>query len=123
MRTRFSTAAQASPSGSGVPSGKASWARTLSNSGPQRCNPRMIAASISASVANRSIGLLPGLAPRREFFPRDQRVLGLDLRSQRLNFFVSPLRISSHLVAVLRNVGDHGVDISQLEGVVSADHV
>src|SRR5262249_11288995 len=123
MRIRFSVAAQARTWWSGVPSGRASWARTRSISGRRRRRPRMISPWTSASLASRSIGLDPGTATCNQLFSRHARSLGLNLRPQGLGFLFSSLEIGPHFVAVPEVVGDNGVDVGQHEGIVGADHV
>src|SRR6266436_1830625 len=120
---RFSAAAQARTSGSGVPSGKASWARTKSISGRRRRRPRMISPWTSASLASRSIVLLPHTGAGKQFFPRDAWALGLDLRPQGLGLLFSSLQIGPHFVPVAEVVGNDGVDVGQHQGVVGANHV
>src|SRR5438876_7379679 len=122
MRTRFSAAAQARILWSGVPSGNASWARTKSISGRRRRRPRMISPWTSASLANRSIGLLPGTPACQQLFPRDAGTLGLELRPQRFGFLFSALEIGPHVVAVPEVVGDDGMDVGQHQRIVGSDH-
>src|SRR5207245_3536167 len=123
MRIRFSAAAQASSSWSGVLSGKTSWARIRSISGRRRRRPRTISPWTSASLASRSIGLLPGAAACEQLFPRDPRALGFDLRPQGRGLLLPSLQIGPHFVAMPKVVGDDRVDIGQTQRIIGADHV
>src|SRR4051812_45921535 len=120
IRTRFSAAAQARTSGSGVPSGKASWTRTRSMFGRRRRRPRTMSPWTSASLASRSMVLLPGAAACQQFLPRDARALGLDLRPKGRGLLFPALQVAPHFVAVPEVVGDDRVDVGQLQGVVGA---
>src|SRR4029453_10581173 len=114
MRIRLSAAAQARSWVSGAPSGKASWARTRSISGRRRRRPRTISPWTSASLASRSIGLLPGTAACEQRFPRDARALGLNLRPQGRGFLFAPLQVGPDCVAVPEVISYDGVDVGQL---------
>src|SRR5437660_5561037 len=123
MRTRLPAAAQARISESGVPLGKLSWTRTKSISGRRRRRPRTISPWTSASLASRSIGLLPGAAACEQLFPRDPRALGFDLRPQGRGLLLPALQIGPHFVAMPKVVGDDRVDIGQTQRIIRADHV
>src|SRR5271157_2018464 len=77
----------------------------------------------SASLASRSMVGPSGTAACQQLFPRDARVLRLDLRPQVLGFLCSSLQVGPDFVAVPEVERDDGVDVAQSQGIVGADHV
>src|SRR5687767_3085071 len=77
----------------------------------------------SASLASLSMVLSLGSAAGQQLLPRNTRALSLDLCTERSGFLGPSFEISLYFIAVAQIVGDHGVDVRQLQRIVGPDHL